>query len=188
MSAMNRIALGLIVGWFGCWVCAEVQWCEGVKESPAHLHTLAPSRALAASDVARFVHTLVLNNHTQIGSCVSIGPGAYVTARHIFEDAHGEYLPLTRVTIDDQTVNAQVEHLPPALRGGESFVRSTNAGTFIPSGTSLADAEQLIIEDTLRACEHNKVRAAEVLGISLKTLYTRLNRYEAERRGGDDLS
>lgn len=110
---MNRIALGLIVGWFGCWVCAEVQWYEGVKESPAHLHTLAPSRALAASDVARFVHTLVLNNHTQIGSCVSIGPGAYVTARHIFQDANASYLPLQRVNIDDQTVNAQVEHLLP---------------------------------------------------------------------------
>ncbi|MFN8547034.1 MAG: sigma-54 dependent transcriptional regulator [Candidatus Eisenbacteria bacterium] len=37
--------------------------------------------------------------------------------------------------------DVQVEHLPPALRGGESFVRASNAGTF-NGGTSLAEVER----------------------------------------------
>ena len=77
----------------------------------------------------------------------------------------------------------QAEHLPPNLRGGESTIRPSGAGVFIPTGTSIEEAEKAIILDALRAAEGNKVRAAEILGISLKTLYTRLNRYAAEGKG-----
>jgi len=44
-------------------------------------------------------------------------------------------------------------------------------------GTSLADIERRAILATLRFCAGNKNRAAEVLGISLKTLYNRLSEY-----------
>ena len=46
-------------------------------------------------------------------------------------------------------------------------------------GTSLADAERSIIYATLRHCGGNKTRAAALLGVSLKTLYNRLNAYRA---------
>jgi len=75
----------------------------------------------------------------------------------------------------------QPEHLPAGLRSGEPSVRPAGRGVFVPSGTGLDEAERAIILDTLRVCGGNKPRAAEVLGISLKTLYTRLNRYGAER-------
>jgi DNA-binding NtrC family response regulator len=78
--------------------------------------------------------------------------------------------------------DVQPEHLPPAVRGGEPLVRSAGRGVFVPVGTSIDDAEKAILLETLRHCGGNKQQAAEILGISLKTLYTRLNRYEAEKR------
>jgi DNA-binding NtrC family response regulator len=44
---------------------------------------------------------------------------------------------------------------------------------------SLAEVEQHVILETLRRCSGNKTKAAAVLGISLKTLYNRLNEYKA---------
>jgi DNA-binding NtrC family response regulator len=46
-------------------------------------------------------------------------------------------------------------------------------------GTSLGEVEQRLILATLEDCEGDKKKAAEVLGISLKTLYIRLNEYKS---------
>jgi two-component system, NtrC family, response regulator HydG len=46
-------------------------------------------------------------------------------------------------------------------------------------GMSLAEVEHHVILETLRRCSGNKTKAAAVLGISLKTLYNRLNEYKA---------
>ena len=46
-------------------------------------------------------------------------------------------------------------------------------------GSSLADVEQQVILATLEHCENDTRRAADVLGVSLKTLYNRLNVYKA---------
>ncbi len=53
----------------------------------------------------------------------------------------------------------------------------------LPLGVSLAQAERLLIQATLRHHRHHKERTAAVLGISLKTLYNRLKEYSAE--GGE---
>jgi DNA-binding NtrC family response regulator len=76
----------------------------------------------------------------------------------------------------------RAEHLPRALRDGPAdppVVLDSGAAS-IPIGSTLADAEKEIILRTLRACEGRKPRAAEILGISLKTLYTRLQKYEED--------
>ncbi len=44
-------------------------------------------------------------------------------------------------------------------------------------GDSVADAERRLIEATLEHCDGNKQRTAELLGISIKTLYNRLTAY-----------
>jgi len=49
----------------------------------------------------------------------------------------------------------------------------------IEVGASLADSEKRLILATLEHCKGNKNEAARVLGISLKTLYNRLNVYRA---------
>ncbi|WP_296659883.1 sigma-54 dependent transcriptional regulator [Paraburkholderia sp.] len=55
----------------------------------------------------------------------------------------------------------------------------------IPFGTSLADADRQLILATLEQCGGVKTRAAEILGISLKTLYNRLVEYGNERGKGE---
>ncbi|MGI4985127.1 MAG: sigma-54-dependent transcriptional regulator [Janthinobacterium lividum] len=52
----------------------------------------------------------------------------------------------------------------------------------IPFGTSLAEADRQLILATLDQCGGVKTRAAEILGISLKTLYNRLVEYGDDAR------
>jgi two-component system response regulator HydG len=44
-------------------------------------------------------------------------------------------------------------------------------------GTALDEVERAVILETLEACGGNKTRAASMLGITTKTLYTKLRRY-----------
>ena len=48
-------------------------------------------------------------------------------------------------------------------------------------GSSVAEVEQQLILATLEACSGNKQKTAEVLGVSLKTIYNRLNAYRETR-------
>jgi DNA-binding NtrC family response regulator len=54
-------------------------------------------------------------------------------------------------------------------------------GLAIPVGCSIADAERELIYATLEHVNGEKAAAAAILGISLKTLYNRLNVYEASK-------
>ena len=49
----------------------------------------------------------------------------------------------------------------------------------IPVGAPLAEIERQAIYATLDLCDGNKRRCAEMLGVSLKTLYNRLSEYQA---------
>ncbi len=51
------------------------------------------------------------------------------------------------------------------------------AGLGLEVGMSLAEAERRLILATLEQCDGDKKKAAQVLGISVKTLYNRLNEY-----------
>ncbi len=50
----------------------------------------------------------------------------------------------------------------------------------LPIGSSVAEAERMLMLATLRHFNHHKERTAAALGISLKTLYNRLKEYAAE--------
>ncbi len=60
------------------------------------------------------------------------------------------------------------------------FDQKDSAEIHIPIGTTMDEAERRIILRTLAAQNNNKTRAAEVLGISLKTLHNKLSRYRQE--------
>jgi two-component system, NtrC family, response regulator HydG len=60
----------------------------------------------------------------------------------------------------------------------ENGPATEGAVTFRP-GMSLAEVERIVIMETLKRCAGNKTRTAAVLGVSLKTLYNRLNEYRA---------
>jgi DNA-binding NtrC family response regulator len=49
----------------------------------------------------------------------------------------------------------------------------------LPVGTTVGDAEKALIQLTLQHTKNNKTRAAEILGISLKTLFNKLKEYGA---------
>jgi DNA-binding NtrC family response regulator len=61
----------------------------------------------------------------------------------------------------------------PAVLGAEDGLR------LLP-GMTVAEAERRLIFETLTFTQHNKTRAAEMLGISLKTLHNKLKEYEAQ--------
>jgi DNA-binding NtrC family response regulator len=63
----------------------------------------------------------------------------------------------------------------PTELGGETQLAGPNL--HLKVGTSLEDAERRLILATLDQYEGDKKQTAEVLGISLKTLYNRLNQY-----------
>jgi two-component system, NtrC family, response regulator AtoC len=78
----------------------------------------------------------------------------------------------------------RAEHLPDDL-GTESPSPTGGAGRNrqsleIPVGVSIAEAEKQLIFATLDLYEGNKQRAADALGVSLKTLYNRLNSYDRQ--------
>ena len=50
-------------------------------------------------------------------------------------------------------------------------------------GTTVGEAEKLLILKTLEATNNNKTRAAEILGISLKTLHNKLKEYGSSPGG-----
>jgi DNA-binding NtrC family response regulator len=75
---------------------------------------------------------------------------------------------------DELDLTTAVGPCKPAVTAMES-----DSITF-PLGSRLADAEQRLIFATLGYCGGNKTQTAEVLGVSLKTLYNRLNEYQSK--------
>ncbi len=70
-----------------------------------------------------------------------------------------------------------VEDLPPALQE----IPDEEGSLSIPLGTPLEEVERRLIESTLRASDFDLGRTAEVLGISLRTLYRRIADYQLIR-------
>lgn len=72
------------------------------------------------------------------------------------------------------------ESLPDEVADGEGDIGAFYGSALqIPVGSSIEDAERRLILMTLAQLEGNKTRTAEVLGISVKTLYNRLHAYGA---------
>ena len=70
-----------------------------------------------------------------------------------------------------------LDDLPPGVRssGEERDVR-------VPIGSTIEEAEKILIRETLAAQGGNKSRTAEVLGIGRKTLYQKIEEYGLERK------
>jgi DNA-binding NtrC family response regulator len=82
----------------------------------------------------------------------------------------------------DAAVSAQ--HLPPGF-GSRSVDITTQEdpanSVKVEVGTTVDEAERLLIVKTLASTNNNKTRAAEILGISLKTLHNKLKEYSHVR-------
>jgi DNA-binding NtrC family response regulator len=70
------------------------------------------------------------------------------------------------------------EDLPPGIRDSsdEGWIR-------IPLGTSMEEAEKIIIRETVSAQKGNQSRAADILGIGRKTLHRKMPGWDGETEG-----
>jgi two-component system, NtrC family, response regulator HydG len=74
----------------------------------------------------------------------------------------------------------QLELRGVAMYGpGALSTTPAESGVAFKPGMSLSEVERMVIVETLKCFAGNKTRTAAVLGISLKTLYNRLNEYRA---------
>ncbi|HEV2962712.1 MAG TPA: sigma-54 dependent transcriptional regulator [Candidatus Angelobacter sp.] len=72
----------------------------------------------------------------------------------------------------------ETRHLPPNFgHAGLRVTSSDGDGIRMDIGTTVGEAEKMLILKTLGATNNNKTRAAEILGISLKTLHNKLKEY-----------
>ncbi len=80
--------------------------------------------------------------------------------------------------LSDQTIDSS------SLVPGPAQSTATALTLAVPIGTSLADVDRQFILATLDLCGGVKKRAADLLGISLKTLYNRLEGYSHHQQTG----
>lgn len=99
-------------------------------------------------------------------------PGNVRELRNVLERA--------AIATDRGTIARQ--HLPSDFGHAAATVTTGLGGIRFPIGTTVDDAERELILQTLAATSQNKTRAAELLGISLKTLHNKLKEYEAGRK------
>src|SRR2546430_2430994 len=85
---------------------------------------------------------------------------------------------LERAVIVCESAVIETKHLPPGF--GQTPLRISPDdpdAVRLGVGTTVEEAEKLLILKTLEATSNNKTRAAEILGISLKTLHNKLKEY-----------
>jgi DNA-binding NtrC family response regulator len=100
---------------------------------------------------------------------------------------------LERAVILANSGTLAIQHLPAGL--GQSMPAAEPAatsngggqGVTLPVGTTIEQAEKSLILLTLAHTKNNKTRAAEILGISLKTLFNKLKEYGQEAARGAEI-
>jgi DNA-binding NtrC family response regulator len=96
-------------------------------------------------------------------------PGNVRELKHVVERA----VIMAAADVDEDCIPLGADTAPPLPSDG---ALDGNLGVAV--GLSIAEVERRLILATLSHCDGNKNRAAEILGISLKTLYNRLNAYK----------
>jgi len=87
---------------------------------------------------------------------------------------------IERATILTKGEFIETKHLPSAiLEAGR--IEPTQRTLALAPGTTVEEAERQLIVLTLEHTRDNKTRAAEILGISLKTLHNKLNKLKLRR-------
>jgi DNA-binding NtrC family response regulator len=88
---------------------------------------------------------------------------------------------LERAAIASDRGTVSRSHLPSEFGRAPATTSSGLGALRFPVGTTVDAVERELIIQTLAATSQNKTRAAELLGISLKTLHNKLKEYEAGR-------
>ena len=79
----------------------------------------------------------------------------------------------------------ETKHLPPGFGHAPARAAAHDPNALhLGVGTTVEEAERQLIMKTLESTNNNKTRAAEILGISLKTLHNKLKEYGATATAG----
>ncbi len=95
-------------------------------------------------------------------------PGNVRELKHLVERAY---------ILSEQVID---QELQSAIAGQTDTLESNDNLVSVPIGTSIAEMEQRLILATLEHTGDDKQAAADILGVSLKTLYNRLKEYAGE--------
>src|SRR5438445_1668062 len=88
------------------------------------------------------------------------------------------------IVCEPGTKMVETRHLPPGFGHAMPAPAASEPNAVrLGIGTTVGEAERLLILKTLESTNNNKTRAAEILGISLKTLHNKLKEYEAASLG-----
>src|SRR5581483_10383878 len=92
---------------------------------------------------------------------------------------------LERAVIVSEGPVIETKHLPPGFGHAPTRPSLDDADSIrVGVGTTVGEAERLLILKTLESTNNNKTRAAEILGISLKTLHNKLKEYGSSGADG----
>jgi transcriptional regulator with PAS, ATPase and Fis domain len=87
---------------------------------------------------------------------------------------------LERAVILASEGNIGTRHLPSLFPGAPDAGSADTDGIQLRPGLTVDDAERRLIELTLKHTGDNRTRAAELLGISAKTLFNKLKAYNSQ--------
>jgi DNA-binding NtrC family response regulator len=90
---------------------------------------------------------------------------------------------IERATILASGPFIEPRHLPPVLSDEPPVPHQPQVS--LAPGTTVEEAERRLIMMTLEHTRDNKTRAAEILGISLKTLHNKLNKLRLRPKRAD---
>jgi DNA-binding NtrC family response regulator len=133
-------------------------------------------------DIPEIVDSMLVDMNRKHNRRVS-GIGTELMARLMAYDWPGNVREL-RNTIERAVVlstedQLDAHHLPPGfgVKTVKTAVETDGDAIQLRVGATVDEAEQLLILKTLESTGNNKTRAAEKLGISLKTLHNKLKEY-----------
>lgn len=132
-------------------------------------------------DIPDLVHTLLAEMNTKHGRKVATVSEAVLNQfqNHSWPGNVRELRnTLERAVIVCEGGVVETRHLPPGF--GQVSPRPAAAdpdAVHLGVGTTVEEAERLLILKTLESTNNNKTRAAEILSISLKTLHNKLKEY-----------
>jgi DNA-binding NtrC family response regulator len=92
--------------------------------------------------------------------------------------AAGDSISAAAIVLPDGTRSATSE--APAAADADTGPASGGAAAGVPVGRTVAEVEQDLIIGTLKHCLGNRTHAANILGISIRTLRNKLNEYQAK--------
>jgi DNA-binding NtrC family response regulator len=124
-------------------------------------------------DVALLAQSFLERLNREYGTRKRFDPGTFAIARtHTWPGNVRELKNCVErsFVLCDEVVALDLQPVEAATDGGPDPRECVH----IPIGTTMADAECELLLATLKRCGGNKRRTAEMLGISLKTVYNKL--------------